>query len=187
MLIPKIYPISSSTQKTRQLIKSIRLLKSNQLDFFQYRRKNLNPLEVEEELNLVQEACQEEEIRFIVNSFHARQIPKNFSGIHLTSDDLNSNEKRPVGKDKVLGASCHNQKDILKAESLQVDYIFLSPIRHTNSHQYSKGIGWEQFKRVVDRTHLPVLALGGLEKKDLSKAEECGAYGVAGISKFWSG
>lgn len=114
MLIPKIYPISPSNQKTKRLIKSIRLLKSNQLDFFQYRRKNQNPFEVEEELNLVQQTCQEEEIRFIVNSFHARQIPKNFSGIHLTSDDLNSNEKRPVGKDKLLGGSFHNQKTYSK-------------------------------------------------------------------------
>ena len=39
---------------------------------------------------------------------------------------------------------------------------------------------------LAQETKLPVYALGGLGKEDLSEAEKNGAYGIAGISKFWS-
>ena len=186
MQIPKIYPISPSHLDTKEFINSLKGLKFNQQRTFQYRRKNLDPFEVVEELNLVQQTCKQEKINFIINSFHASQFPKYFSGIHLTSKDLNKHIERPIGRDKLLGASCHNKKDILKAELLKVDYIFLSPIKKTQSHPHQKCMGWKDFSTFVRGTNLPVLALGGLVREDLNQAQRNGAYGIAGISRFWS-
>ena len=47
-------------------------------------------------------------------------------------------------------------------------------------------LGWKKFSELAQETKLPVYALGGLGKEDLSEAEKNGAYGIAGISKFWS-
>jgi len=185
MVIPKIYPISSPKQNSRQLIKAIKKLKSSQLDTFQYRRKKLNSLEVRKEIDLVEKTCLLEDIFLVLNSFHIEQLPKYYSGIHLTSDDLNKYKKRPISKDKILGASCHNKREILMAESIQADYIFLSPLKETNSHKTNKSIGWKRFRRLVLETNIPVLALGGLQKEDLRIAQTNGAYGIAGIRNFW--
>ena len=143
-------------------------------------------METQKEIDLVEEICQQEEIFLVFNSFHINQLRENYSGIHLTSEDLKNYKERPIGKDKILGASCHNKREILMAESIQADYIFLSPVKETSSHQSVNPIGWKKFRSPALETNIPVLALGGLQKEDVSVAQKNGAYGIAGIRKFWS-
>ena len=185
MKIPQIYPISSSKGNTEEFLKALKLLKSFKLNTFQYRRKNLNQKEVEKELKSIQKVCQQESINFIVNSFHFKKPTNRFQGIHLTSHDLNKQSVRPIEANKVLGASCHNKEDILKAESINVDYIFLSPIKKTGSHNHANEMGWELFKSLTKDTQLKVLALGGLGRQDLLTAQKYGAHGIAGITQLW--
>ena len=56
----------------------------------------------------------------------------------------------------------------------------------TLTHKELRSLGWKNFLELSKKTKLPVYALGGLSKEDLSEAEKNGAYGVAGISRFWS-
>ena len=99
---------------------------------------------------------------------------------------IKNSPNRNWEKNKFFGISCHDEEDIKKAESLEADYIFLSPVNKTSSHQNQNPLGWKKFSELAQETKLPVFALGGLGKEDLSEAEKNGAYGIAGISKFWS-
>jgi 8-oxo-dGTP diphosphatase len=45
-------------------------------------------------------------------------------------------------------------------------------------------LGWKNFSELSRKTKLPVYALGGLSKEDLSVAEKNGAYGIGRISGF---
>ena len=185
MKIPKIYPITPTKNSEEELLNSIDFLKKNNLNFFQYRRKSLKESLVNSELDLLKQICTNKEISLIVNSWHGKELANKFNGIHLTSEDLRKEKTRSVSKENILGASCHTEEDISRAETLQVDYIFLSPINKTISHKKSNEIGWLKFSELCKKTKLPVYALGGLNIEDLSEAENNGAYGVAGISNFW--
>ena len=186
MNIPKIYPITPSYLSTNQLLTSIKNLKRAGLNLFLYRRKELYKSVIEAELSLITKLCLDQKIHLILNSYHAQETKNNFSGIHLTSLDLRKEEGKFFKRDNLLGISCHSEADIIKAESLKADYIFLSPIKETTSHQEIEGIGWEKFSYLSNKTNLPTYALGGLKREDLKVAESYGAYGVAGISNFWN-
>jgi len=186
MNIPKIYPITPSCLSTNQLLTSIKNLKRDGLNLFLYRRKELYKSVIEAELSLITKLCLDQKIHLILNSYHAQETKNNFSGIHLTSLDLRKEEGNSFKRDNLLGISCHSEADIIKAESLKADYIFLSPIKETTSHQEIEGIGWEKFSYLSNKTNLPTYALGGLKREDLKVAESYGAYGVAGISNFWN-
>ncbi|HHZ84334.1 MAG TPA: hypothetical protein EYN33_06295 [Gammaproteobacteria bacterium] len=67
---------------------------------------------------------------------------------------------------------------------LEADYIFLSPVKETPAHKELQSLGWKNFSELSKKTKLPIYALGGLSKEDLSAAEKNGAYGIAGISGF---
>ena len=84
-----------------------------------------------------------------------------------------------------MGIPCHSEDEILKAESLEADYIFLSPVKGTCSHKVLNAMGWPKFSQLARQTKLPTYALGGLRKEDLKEAESNGAYGIAGIRNFW--
>ncbi len=186
MDLPKIYPITPETETFEKLLTQITSLASNNLSVFQYRRKNLDESQIKQELDLLEPIISEFNISLIINSYHGSSLISRFSGLHLNGIDLKHSKGRPVEKNKFFGISCHNEEDIKKAEFLEADYIFLSPVNKTSSHQNQNPLGWKQFSELAQETKLPVYALGGLGKEDLSEAEKNGAYGIAGISKFWS-
>ena len=106
-------------------------------------------------------------------------------GLHLNSHQLLRCEHRPVAQSILLGASCHNIKEIEQAQKVGVDYICLSPVATTTSHLESVTIGWEEFKQLTDSVTVPVFALGGMSEANLPQAIAAGAQGIAGISAWW--
>jgi len=183
MDLPKIYPITPATTVLEELLTSINKLN---ISVFQYRRKSLDESKVKEELDLLESLSSTSSISVIINSYHQENLLAPFSGLHLTGNHLNEATSRQIDKNRFFGISCHDENDIKKAESLDADYIFLSPVNTTSSHKNQISLGWKRFSELSEGTKLPVYALGGLSKQDLLKAEKSGAYGVAGISRFWS-
>lgn len=110
---------------------------------------------------------------------------KNNIGLHLNSTHLLQCHSRPVGKDILLSASCHDEFEVAHAQKIGVDFIYLSPVLATNSHPNQKGMGWDAFAKRVEHITVPVFALGGMKESDLPKALESGAQGIAGISEWW--
>ncbi len=139
-----------------------------------------------------------EKLSQLCNSYSAKLIlntsPQNFLsittslpqlGLHLNSRELMRCEIRPVTKFILLGASCHNAKEIMQAEKMGVDYICLSPVAATSSHPNANVIGWENFSQLIESVAVPVFALGGMSEKDLPQAIAAGAQGIAGIGAWW--
>lgn len=106
-------------------------------------------------------------------------------GLHLNSTHLLQCHARPVAKDILLSASCHDEFEVAHAQKIGVDFICLSPVLATNSHPNQKGMGWDAFVQRVEKITIPVFALGGMKEADLPKALVSGAQGIAGISEWW--
>lgn len=106
-------------------------------------------------------------------------------GLHLNSKNLLSCDFRPVSNDILLGASCHNQTEVDHAQKIGVDFICLSPVSVTRSHPEQSGMGWPVFSELVEKSTIPIFALGGMRESDLSIALDKGAQGIAAISEWW--
>jgi len=78
--------------------------------------------------------------------------------------------------------SCHNHEELAHAQRLGVEFVTLSPVRHTGSHPNTQPLGWDRFKALSETVSMPVYALGGVIPSDLTLARAHGAHGVAGIS-----
>lgn len=105
-------------------------------------------------------------------------------GLHLTTRQLITLDRRPIGDDALLIASCHDLEEIRIAAALGADLVTLSPVADTPSHPGAATLGWHGFERLVRYAPLPVLALGGVGPDDWSRARAAGAFGVAGIRAF---
>jgi len=106
-------------------------------------------------------------------------------GLHLNTINLLACEGRPVAKDILLSASCHNRAEIEHAQKIGVDFIFLSPVLETSSHPGSQGMGWSEFGHILENAAIPAYALGGMKEEHLAVAVEHGAQGIAAISEWW--
>lgn len=107
-------------------------------------------------------------------------------GAHLDSGRLKSLDSRPLPNNKWVSASCHSPEQLRQAESLQADFVMLSPVAATVSHPDVAPLGWERFQALADEVACPVYALGGMTAGDLDQAFAHGAQGVAAIRALWN-
>ncbi len=107
-------------------------------------------------------------------------------GLHMNSDVLMACEQRPIGEDKWLSASVHNEAELAQANNIGVDFIMLSPVLPTQSHPGAPTLGWDRFYALTEKSFSPVFALGGMDASHLEQAREKGAQGIAAITAFWS-
>ena len=117
--------------------------------------------------------------KVILNS-RLRGITSDHEFLHLTSSDLIETKEL---SSCITGASCHNKNEVIKAAQLELDYIFISPVK--NVANKNPALGWEDFSNLAKLFPGPSFALGGLKKDDFEIAKENGAQGIAGISGFF--
>jgi thiamine-phosphate diphosphorylase len=101
-------------------------------------------------------------------------------GLHLPQKAMATQKaRRLLGSDRLLGRSCHDLTGALTAIKEGADYITLSPLFATKSHPQAIPLGLQQFAAIKDKIPGPVLALGGIDSKNIPSAIKAGAYGVA--------
>lgn len=104
-------------------------------------------------------------------------------GVHVGQEDLPANEARDIlGPDAIIGLSVGN---LLELETVTdaVDYLGVGPVFSTSTKKDAgSSIGIDGLKTVVEKTFLPVVAIGGINKSNASACIQAGAKGVAVVS-----
>lgn len=95
-----------------------------------------------------------------------------------------SHGRGPAPRGALRSAPAHDLREIRAAERDGADFLFVSPVFPTRSHPDAPALGPALFVRLVRRTHLPVIALGGMDAERGRTACAWGAYGWAGIDAW---
>lgn len=104
-------------------------------------------------------------------------------GVHLSAAALARADCRPDLE--WVGASCHAESELERAERLGLDYAVLGPVLLTPTHPGQPGLGWERFAELIRDCSIPVYAIGGMTPADLDRARRAGAHGIAAIRAAW--
>ncbi len=157
----------------QKLIKDIKLIQLRT-------KKNISAQLIKKAYKL----CKKYNANLILNNLSKDFNNITTDGLHLTSAELMSLEKRPIALNKILAAAVHNIDELKKAHKIQLDFVLLSAIKKTTSHKNIKPIGWDKAKKLIKKAKMPVYLLGGMSRDDLKKAKKYNAQGIAGISKI---
>ena len=103
-------------------------------------------------------------------------------GLHLSASQLMKASRRPDFS--IVAASCHWAEELAHAASIGVDFAQLSPVLPTASHPGESGMGWRTFADLIERSPIPVFALGGMTAEILEEARSFGAHGIA-LMRGW--
>ena len=103
-------------------------------------------------------------------------------GVHVSSEVLARADRRPSFD--WVAASCHTAEELARAAALGLDFALLSPVLPTKTHADAQGMGWGAFARLIERSSLPVFALGGMQPDMLETARNSGAHGIA-LMRGW--
>jgi len=101
-------------------------------------------------------------------------------GVHLGQDDLPIKEARKIlGKDKIIGISCHSLRQALVAQKNGADYIGIGPVFKTPTKPGLKPIGLGALKSINKKIRIPAFAIGGINKGNLSRVLSAGVSKIA--------
>ena len=180
--LPQQYAITPEPDDTAEFFNSIENLFRQDIRLLQLRLKK----QFDENLvDSVISMAKKYDAKVLLNCDQELYSAHKTDGRHLTSTQLLSLSDRPIAKDKLLAASCHNQQELEHAIKIGVDFIVLAPVLPTNSHPGAATMGWDEFSALTYACAIPVYALGGMHKDSLDTAIKSGAQGIAGISLFF--
>jgi thiamine-phosphate pyrophosphorylase len=149
----------------------------------QYREKNKSTREMVKEAKKLKQICEGKAI-FLVNDRIDVALAVGADGVHIGQNDLSVEDARQLlGSDKIVGLTVHNVKEALEAEEMGADYVGLAPIYNTDTKANS-GIscGVEMISKVRKNIGLPIVAVGGINKKNVKEVILKGADGVVSVS-----
>ena len=106
--------------------------------------------------------------------------------LHLGQDDMHPTEAKKMISDNVsLGLSITDIKQIYKIPEI-VDYIGVGPIYKTDSKSdASKPMGISTLRNIIKEVKIPVVAIGGLQLKNIHELKQIGVSGFAIISAIF--
>ena len=107
-------------------------------------------------------------------------------GVHLGWESLPFGVVRKLlGFEKLIGVSTHNRQEALQAQEYGADYITFGPIFDTPSKAgLLKPTGVEEIQKLKNEINLPIVALGGINEKNVESVLNGGADGIAVISSI---
>jgi len=155
------------------------------ISLVQLRAKTVTPAAYVQLAREVIALCDASGARLLLNGPPALAVELGAGGVHLTAERLMALTARPLPSDRWVAASCHNERELIHAGRIGVDFVVVAPVSTTASHPAVPPLGWPELRRLTELATLPVYALGGMRRTDLPTAWENGAQGIAAISGLW--
>jgi 8-oxo-dGTP diphosphatase len=180
--LPHFYAILDDADPM-QLMVSLNTLLNKGITLIQARLKTLSVEAVEAFLKQAHPLCKAHKAWLMLNSSVTNADSFEVDGLHLTSAHLMACDHHPKTK-HWLAASCHNLEELQHAQKIGVDFVVIAPVLPTPTHPDAKVLGWDQFAELTANINLPVYALGGMSKSDLSIVQQLGGHGIAAIRAF---
>lgn len=147
----------------------------------QLRAKGWSDRELLSAAHELRRLCTKTGALFIVNDRVDIALASDADGVHLGVDDLPVEvARRILGPNAIIGYSPETDTDRGAAEAAGADYLGIGPVFGTTTKpDAGAAIGLAGLRHVIERTTLPVVAIGGVTVEDAASAVEVGAAGVA--------
>lgn len=107
----------------------------------------------------------------------------NAEGVHLGQKDLPADIARAVlGEEKIIGVSANNLQAAINAELDGADYIGVGAVFQTSTKTDAKPVTIDKLKEIRSAVKIPMVAIGGIKRSNISQLNGTGINGVAVVS-----
>jgi thiamine-phosphate pyrophosphorylase len=127
--------------------------------------------------------CSQHDVLFIINDHLDIALAAGADGLHLGQKDLPVKEaRRLLPIDRILGCSVTTVDQATAAESDGADYLAVGSIYPTLSKETAIVVGLERLRQIGQAVSLPLIAIGGINRDNVTDVVAAGADAVAIIS-----
>ena len=155
--------------------------------FIQLREKELDDAAFLDEALEIQSLCRRYSVPFVINDNVeiARRI--HADGVHVGQSDMEAGNVRALlGEDKILGVSAQTVEQALLAEQRGADYLGVGAVFPTGSKADADDVSHETLRAICEAVRIPVVAIGGIGRHNVSALRGSGICGIAVISAIFA-
>ena len=155
--------------------------------FIQLREKNLDEADFLSEAKEIQKLCREYKVPFVINDNVEIAAQIDADGVHVGQSDMEAGDVRKrLGPDKIIGVSAQTVEQALKAQEHGADYLGVGAVFPTGSKADATEVSHQTLKEICEAVDIPVIAIGGITKENVSELKESGICGIAVISAIFA-
>ena len=184
-----IYLISPQNIKGTKFYDDLNeVLKTNKVEFFQLRLKNISITNLIKIAKKVKKITKKNKVKLLINDDPLVAKMVNADGCHIGQRDMDFiKSKKILGEKKIIGITCHNSKKLaVNAKKLGANYIafgafFKSSTKKANYKANLAILRWSKKK-----INIPVVAIGGINSSNYKKILFNGANFIACSGYIWN-
>ena len=153
----------------------------------QLREKELNETDFLKEAIEISALCKQYGVSFFVNDNVDIAIQCKADGIHVGQEDmLITQVRQKVGNDMVIGVSVHSVEEALIAVENGADYLGVGAMFSTSTKTNINVLPKQVLRDICTAVDVPVVAIGGIGKANISQLAGTGIDGVALVSAIFA-
>ena len=153
----------------------------------QLREKELDEEEFLKEAMELSALCRKYGVPFFVNDNVEIAVKCHADGIHVGQEDMEAAKVRQrVGDDMMIGVSVHSVEEALEAVRNGADYLGVGAMFSTATKTDVDVLPKETLSSICAAVDIPVVAIGGINKSNISQLSGTGVDGVALVSAIFA-
>ena len=154
--------------------------------FVQLREKHLDQAHFLEEAKDLKMLCKAYNVPFVINDNVDIALEMDADGVHVGQSDMEAGDVRAkLGPDKIIGVSAQTVEQAVLAEKRGADYLGVGAVFPTNSKDDATDVSYETLKAICQAVSIPVIAIGGITKDNVTELSGSGICGIAVISAIY--
>ena len=160
---------------------------NNGATFLQIREKDLDANSFEAEAAKLKALCARHKVPYVVNDSVEIALAIDADGVHVGQSDIKGRHIRSmIGPERILGISAGTVEEALAAEHAGADYIGVGAVFGTSTKKTARNLSVEKLKEISSAVSIPVVAIGGINSKNLMELRGSGVDGVAVVSAIFA-
>lgn len=162
--------IDKEVSGNRSVLEIVKKIKHRSVDIVQFRDKKSNKRTILKDSLALFRELKKTKTAFIINDYLDIAKIVDCDGVHLGQQDTSIEIARKIlGKDKIIGVSCHNLRQAWEAQERGADYISIGPLFPTPIKPGYKAIGLNLINEIKNKIKIPFFAIGGINESNLDK------------------
>jgi len=146
------------------------ILKTKKISFFQLRLKKEKIKKIIIYGKKIKKICKKFNVKLIVNDSPKLTKIIRADGCHLGQSDGSISDARMILKNKIIGITCHNSKELIKKAIIdRPNYIAIGAFFNSKTKKIKYKASIKLLKLAKKMTKIPIVAIGGINSKNYKK------------------
>lgn len=184
----KLYAVTDRAWTGRQtLYEQIEAALRGGITCLQLREKNLDDESIIKEALEIKDLCRSYGVPLIINDSPYIAVKAGADGVHIGQKDMSLCQAREtVGKNMIIGVTAASPELAVKAEKEGADYIGSGAVFGSTTKSDAKPLSHDVLREICSSVSIPVVAIGGINRDNITKLSGTGISGAALVSAIFA-